>query len=222
MLLLISAMKRMSFKENELVLAEEGEDEFFDFLGVVAWRRAGRLGFSFLCWGEMECTELDRRCPRRWFERRRRPIGSAGKACGSDDSSDVALGNGMILTSTASKGVVRGVAFDKFLSSSQILTVTFSSDIVQVGGDFRELGEFKRFECFWDEKGESFVVNDEADKRDKEEPREWVRSTRFSFVGEDGKNDRDFLLFPVFSTSSRLSSTEDRMLDNIKVMERVR
>lgn len=115
---------------------------------------------------------------------------------------------------------------ERFLSSSQMLTVTFSSEIVQVGGDFLELCEAswpERFDDLWFENDDSLdkvdVVNDEADNRDKDEPREWERSRRFNFVGEEGRNDKDdFLLLPVCSVTVLSSRTED----NIKVIEVVR
>lgn len=104
-----------------------------------------------------------------------------------------------------------------------MLTVTFSKEIVQVGGDFGE--GLVRLECFEDEereKGESLDMDDEADNSDKDEPREWERSIRFNFVGEDIKDD-DFLLFPleqVGSSSSWLSLAEElRMFESMNVME---
>lgn len=116
---------------------------------------------------------------------------------------------------------------DRFLSSSQMLTVTLSSEIVQVEGDFLELSEAswpERFDGLWFENDDSLdkvdVVNDEADNKDKDEPREWERSRRFSFVGEEGRKDKDdFLLLPVCSVTLLLSS---RTEDTIKVIELVR
>jgi len=105
-----------------------------------------------------------------------------------------------------------------------MLTVTFSNEIVQVGGDFLELGDAERFGDFWEEKEDSLdmvdVVNDDADNKDNDEPRECERSRRFNFVGEEGRNDSDFLLVPLEQVCSATLSS--RTEDNMKVMEAIR
>lgn len=77
------------------------------------------------------------------------------------------MGKGMILTSIDSNGVVRGVVLERFFPSSQALTVTFSNDMVQVGGDFGDGRE--RLEG---EKDESLDMDDEVDSRNKDDEQE--------------------------------------------------